>query len=191
MPYMGPDCFKTYPVRFAGYGLGVAEALSGSVTYPVINGLRVVGTGFILAHTCYRPLQVGKGAKSPGNELGPIASEADVLPQGHRAPGVVGTGSILAHTFYSILQKTQSTLKMATSAADTFLYEAVASGFIPPVLASVVRKAAYQIPVPASVSPAARAWLPAGLALASLPVVIPLTDGVVDLLMDVTIRQLY
>ncbi|GFS18521.1 hypothetical protein ElyMa_005008400 [Elysia marginata] len=60
MPYMGPDCFKTYPLRFAGYGLGLAEALSGSVTYPVVNGLRIMATGFIFAHTIYRPLQVGK-----------------------------------------------------------------------------------------------------------------------------------
>ncbi|GFR78301.1 mitochondrial fission process protein 1 [Elysia marginata] len=80
---------------------------------------------------------------------------------------------------------------MATSAADTFLYESVASGFIPPLVAVQFKRLAYKIPCPPSMPPAARAWFPAGVALASLPIVIPPCDAIVDLLMDVSIRQLY
>lgn len=147
MPYLGSDSFKTYPLRFAGYGFGVAEALSGLVSYPVVNGFRTVAFGFIFAHTIFRPVEVAK--------------------------------------------KTNSSMKMVTSATDTFLYELVVSGIIPPAVAFQMKKLAYNIPCPASWSTSARAWLPAGVALASLPIIIPPCDGIVDTVMDVTIRQLY
>ena len=42
-------------------------------------------------------------------------------------------------------QRTRSSLKMAVSATDTFLYEAIASGLIPPLVASQVKYLAYKV----------------------------------------------
>ena len=47
-------------LRATGYGFGIADALHGSVTYPVVHGLRLMATGFIFAHTIARPVQVSK-----------------------------------------------------------------------------------------------------------------------------------
>ncbi|BFY98351.1 hypothetical protein BsWGS_01391 [Bradybaena similaris] len=147
MPDMSNDFLKAYPLRFCGYGYGMAEALRGSVAPSMVRGLYMMASGFIFARTLYKPFQVS--------------------------------------------QRTQSPVKILIWTVDTLVYETIASGTVPLFTASMIKAFVNKTLPNKSISGSVRLWTPAMVSLMSLPIIIPITDSLLDAIMNITIRQVY